>query len=68
MLALLTSTMIVRVETQEEAGTIAADMTNKIDAELTAGFEARGISMEEGSQHAAHLGVLVQIVPETVAS
>jgi hypothetical protein len=68
MLVLLTNTMIVRVENQEEAGKIAAEMTNKIDAELIAGFEDRGISFEEGSQHAAHLGVLVQVVPETVAS
>jgi hypothetical protein len=68
MLALLTSTILVRVETQEEAGKMAAEMTGKIEEELNAGFEARGIDPEDGRQHAAHLGVLVQIVPESVAS
>jgi hypothetical protein len=60
--------MLVRVDTQEEAGKIAAEMTNKIETELDAGFEARGISIEDGRQHAAFLGVLVQVVPENVAN
>lgn len=68
MLALLTTTILLRVENQEEAGRIAAEMTNKIEAELDEGFEARGIAIEDGRQYAAPLGVLVQIVPESVAS
>lgn len=68
MIVLLTSTMLVRVDEVEEAGEIAAIMTNTIEAGLNDVWEKQGISTEEGRQIVFPLGVLVQAVPDDVAT
>lgn len=56
MLVILTQSLIVRVDEEEEAAEIAAAMTQKVDIELE-GTDPRIV---------APLGVLVQIVPDGI--
>jgi hypothetical protein len=58
MMVLLTSTTVVRVKDEDEASALALDMTKAMDDGL-----AR-MPQEEIS----HLGVLVQVVPESFSS
>ena len=58
MLVLLTSTMLVRVDDQDEAAEAAVAMTKATDAAL----------IDTPRDIAFPLGVLVQVVPEDVAN
>ena len=60
MLVVLTNTILVRVDTQEEAGELAALMTNV----TRAAFDRQGVP----EFMACPLGCLVQAIPEDVAS
>ena len=67
MLALLTSTMLVRVADEDEAADVAATMTEVMDAAIIKGWEKENVPPEEGRKICFPLGVLVQVVPDDVA-
>jgi hypothetical protein len=68
LLVLLTSTMLVRVDDQDEAAEMAAAMTEATEKSLHVRLQDVGLSIEESRQLAYPLGVLVQVVPDDVAN